>query len=662
MGLLDFFRRGVELSPDVAPNGVTAEYEWLGDNAWHGMLQAVSEMSPEDMYRTQPMLRTVVSFLARNVAQLGLHTFERRSDTDRARVQDSVAARLFSRPNDTKTRYEFIADLVSDLCLYDEAFVWIEHTSTGAKAHVLSPMWLVDRDKGGLLTGPKNYKFSANGGRERIIVPADEMVHFHGYSPGVLHKGVSPVIALRQLLKEQASAYNFREQLWARSGRLGGVIERPLGQDHKPLTWSPEAQKRFMESWSAAYSGNGPGSGGTPVLDEGMTFRPVKFTAHEEQFVEAATLALKTVAGVYHVDPLMIGGGDASYAASKEARKRLYTDTLGPLLEMIQDRINTFMLPMLGEPEGHYVEFNIEEKMKGDFESQAAALQSSTGAPWMTVNEARALRNLPAMEGGDDLIVPMNVSQGGQASPTDSGSQNVNPFAESHDDEPKARSVLIKGRASMAREQQAADIFRKNFDRQERAVLPRLKAKSFADWWDADRWNRELATDLERFSHEVVTEVATDTLAKAGYSPASYSAGRVASFLKAVTDSRAKWVNNGTYDAIQAIIDAGNPDVTADHAFAVAKDSRAESSAKTLTTTLSNIATVEAAKQSPAEHPMKVWVLGESDDHRAKHVEWAGMKAELDSEFENGAQWPGDPVLGAQDTVNCSCEIDIEWS
>ena len=52
-------------------------------------------------------------------------------------------------------------------------------------------------------------------------------------------------------------------------------------------------------------------------------------------------------------------------------------------------------------------------------------MQSATGGPWMTRNEARAMQNRPPLEGGDDLIVPLNVIAGGQASPNDSGSQNI---------------------------------------------------------------------------------------------------------------------------------------------------------------------------------------------------------------------------------------------
>jgi hypothetical protein len=39
------------------------------------------------------------------------------------------------------------------------------------------------------------------------------------------------------------------------------------------------------------------------------------------------------------------------------------------------------------------------------------------GAPWLTRNEARARQNLPHIDGADELIVPLNVIEGGQSSP-----------------------------------------------------------------------------------------------------------------------------------------------------------------------------------------------------------------------------------------------------
>jgi hypothetical protein len=44
------------------------------------------------IWKTQPHVRTVVGFLARNIAQIGLHAFERTSDTDRKRLTDHPLA------------------------------------------------------------------------------------------------------------------------------------------------------------------------------------------------------------------------------------------------------------------------------------------------------------------------------------------------------------------------------------------------------------------------------------------------------------------------------------------------------------------------------------------------------------------------------------------
>src|SRR5690606_4842809 len=169
------------------------------------------------------------------------------------------------------------------------------------------------------------------------------------------------------------------------------------------------------------FTGNGPGAGGTPLLEDGMTVQRIDFNAQEQQFVEAAKLSMVTVASAYHINPTMVGQNEgANYSNVREFRKMLYGETLGPLLAQLEARVNAYLLPMLGmDPQRYYAEFNIEEKLQGNFEEQAAALQTAVGGPWMTRAEARSLRNLPTIDGADELIVPMNVTEGGLASPND---------------------------------------------------------------------------------------------------------------------------------------------------------------------------------------------------------------------------------------------------
>ena len=63
----------------------------------------VANMDAAQLYKTQPNLRAVISFLADNAAQIPIKIFERASDTDRPRVLDSPAALLMADPNPDMT-------------------------------------------------------------------------------------------------------------------------------------------------------------------------------------------------------------------------------------------------------------------------------------------------------------------------------------------------------------------------------------------------------------------------------------------------------------------------------------------------------------------------------------------------------------------------------
>src|SRR5690606_764351 len=176
----------------------------------------------------------------------------------------------------------------------------------------------------------------------------------------------------------------------------------------------------------------------------------------------------------------------------------LYVDTLGPTMAYIEDRINYFLLPLLdpSDDTNVYFEFNIDEKLQGSFEEQATALQSAVGGPWMTRDEARALRNLPAVPGADELIVPLNVTTGGLASPRDTA-----PAAASASARSKGTPVQIKAEPAPGVVERATELLKACFDRQGRSVISRAGASNDLDYiYQADRWHGEIADVLMQIS------------------------------------------------------------------------------------------------------------------------------------------------------------------
>ena len=614
----------------------------------------VDMASPSSLWRTQPHLRTVVSFLARNTAQLGVHVFERLDETDRKRDRTSPVALSLQFPDAMMTTYDLIYALVGDLMLYDRAY-WLVLPTPGERSPFtlrrLPPSW-VERVPGDPFKVAE-YTVSLDG--RSVTVPASQILDFTGYSPSRPVGGSPTVEALRATLQEQVEAAKYRGQVWKRGGRVSAVLQRPKDAPQ----WSDAAREAFREDWYAKYTGNGSRAGGTPLLEDGMTLQRIDFNAQEQQFVEAAKLSLTTVAAAFHVNPTMIGQNDgANYSNVREFRRMLYGDTLGPLLAQIEARLNTFLIPMLGvDPTRFYVEFNIREKLEGSFDEQASALQKLIGGPMMTRAEGRARLNLPFIEGADELIVPLNVVEGGQASPTDSGSQNEKPkMAVSR---MKARRTRVKA-VDEAHAASVEDVVKAAFKRQEKAVRSRLGAKADAEWWDADRWDAELADDLQAVALEVTQDVAASTLKKIGLPPKEYDVERTRAWLEAVCSSSASSINEATRSKIEAALEADDSPAALDSTFE-AQDSRASTVATTFTTTMTGFAAVESVKQVDGEgSATKTWVTGPNP--RPEHARMDGETVPLSENFSNSAAWPGDGAnLGADDLANCNFSLSIQW-
>src|SRR5690625_525361 len=208
-GLLDWWRRVVGRSDAIAPNGQPVTYQW------HGLDMDPMDLSAEDLYRQQPYLRMVISFVSRNIAQIGLNTYERVSDTDRKRVRDGAVAGLLGKPNDSMTQYELVEALISNLMLHDEAFWWVRDTPEGKRIESVPATWVTAKKGGGVFSGPKTYVFTRHDKpKQNVEVPAEEVLHFHGWNPDDLHTGLTPVEALQATLKEQIEAAKYRQQLW----------------------------------------------------------------------------------------------------------------------------------------------------------------------------------------------------------------------------------------------------------------------------------------------------------------------------------------------------------------------------------------------------------------------------------------------------------------
>jgi HK97 family phage portal protein len=372
-----------------------------------------NELSYGPRWDSQPAVRKVVGFIARHLASTPLHVFEIKSDQDRVRDRTSDLAKLMKRPTRSPgvTAYRFWESILIDGLIHDRWCAQIVQHDDGYEL-VRIPARLVHFKSDFLGVITKIVITNANG--EQIEKDPAGYLFDIGYAERGAN-GTSPLKTLRHILEEYNESVSYRRSIWANAARIPMVLLRD-----KP--WSSDAAfERFKRSWASFVRGGGK-EGGTPVLEDGMKPHELNsFRPRDTLDLEGRKLADIEVASAYYVAPELVGAREGTFANIKAFKQMLYGPNLGPYFDAWQQVLNLTLVPLLEPDREVYIEANIESKMRGSFEEQSEVMSKSIGAPWMTRNEGRARMNMSALDGGNELITPLNVLVGGQASPQDGG-------------------------------------------------------------------------------------------------------------------------------------------------------------------------------------------------------------------------------------------------
>lgn len=428
-----------------------------------------------EIFRTQPNVRICVEFFARNIADVAPQAFRRVSDTDRKRLADHDLIAWLDHPNPATTRYRLIEDLLMDWGIYQRAY-WLKVRYVNAAGRDaigfvrLPPEEMQPMPEGALL--PQFFRWTVNG-RWQDFAPS-EIVHFCGYK-----LGISPLETLRRILAEEEAAGEHREGFWRNAARIEGVVTRPK----EIKRYTKEQADEWREGWQAAHAG-GWNAGKTVLLQEGETFTPTSFSAKDSEYTAGGKLRREVCAAVYQIPQPFVGILEhATFSNIKEQHKNLYQDCLGPTFEMLRQEFQRQILIECNDQTDVYLEFNIDKKLAGTPEERASSMQVSIGRPWRTVNEGRALDNLPRIDDPDlDTVAPQ---QGGPSDATANPEKPAPMMTRPGDGGSGADGDTIAPVLEATRSRQQARLAK---------LPPADRASSF--FGDLDRWNAELAEDL----------------------------------------------------------------------------------------------------------------------------------------------------------------------
>jgi HK97 family phage portal protein len=339
-----------------------------------------------ELYKRQLWVSVVVSKRARGLARLPLKVYERDA-LNRPEAGGHPYAVLLRNPNPAISPFRFWEWTASTFDVFGEAFHYKRRDRSGV------PFQLVPLHPTGMTLREGRWWFDNGTSRLENIDPAD-VVHYKGYNPDTIDRGLSPLEPLRDTLENEANARTATSSFWRRGARPGFVLRHPGNL-------SQGAAVRLRDQFDMHNAG-ADRTGKTLVLEEGMDASPLTLSAEEAQYIDTRKLNREEVCAAYDVPPPVVHILDrATFSNITEQMRSMYRDTMAPLLKGFEsDLAAQLQAPDFGEDV--YAEFLMDEVLRGDFEARTNAYRQ---AQHMTLAEIRKMENLPYIPGTDVILV-----------------------------------------------------------------------------------------------------------------------------------------------------------------------------------------------------------------------------------------------------------------
>jgi HK97 family phage portal protein len=340
-----------------------------------------------------------LNLLVGTAGSLPLMLYRDRSNGGREVARDHPLYRiLHDSPNDEQTSLDFLEQLCLSLELRGNAYA--EKDRIGDRVVALTPIH-PDAITVRRVAGNLEYRWRDEGGRYHVGSPR-EILHIRGFGGSPLG-GISTLAHARRAFGLAASINQAALQTFINGLRPSGVLtfDKVLSPEKRR-----ELEGLLVEKFQGAMNAGRP-----MLLEAGGDWKQLTFNPEEAQMLESRAFSVEEIARIFGVPPHMIGhtAGNTKLGSSiADMTQGFEKFTLRRRLRRIELALMKQLLTPADVAAGIIIEFNSEGLLRGDSAARAAFYQILLGAGVMTINEVRALENLPPVPGGD---VPRMQSQ-----------------------------------------------------------------------------------------------------------------------------------------------------------------------------------------------------------------------------------------------------------
>lgn len=359
-----------------------------------------------------PPVWRAVDLISTYVAKLPLHLYKRETDNGKRRAVEHPAYRLIRRePNEYMSAFHFIKTLVANMLWSGRGngYGLIERNGAGDPVSLL---WL---DPGQVTPIRRNGELWYIYGDAQAKLRAEDVIHFKGLGYDGL-VGYDVVTYMRQALGLGIGLRKFGSVFFRNHATPGVVLERPA--DAPPL--SEQGERRIVERFDRMVTGL-DAAHRTTVIQEGTKAYTLGVDAQKAQLKELREFEAREVAVMFGLPPHKLGDTTrTAYASLEQENQSLLDDCLDGILVNIEQELTRKLLREVEkERDSHYIEFLRDALVRADLKTTVETLVMEVNNGIRNLDEARAVRNLPALPDGlgQAFRIPSNIMEMGEDEP-----------------------------------------------------------------------------------------------------------------------------------------------------------------------------------------------------------------------------------------------------
>lgn len=398
MKIIDYFRRPVERKESATGRAIVMS---PGQPVWSGRdYRAFAD----EAYRKNVIAYQSVNRIAEAVASVRWTLFRGENE-----ITEHSILSLIRNPNPLQSGAQYMQAKVGFLMLSGNSYEEQVRLTGGrvGELYQLRPdrMQIKPAENG----FPSVYTYKVGGKSVDFPVNAEasknRIRHLRLFNPLDDFYGMSPVEAAAYGVDQHNEAMAWLQALLQNSARPSGALVTKDGAE-----LSDENFNKLKSQIDEQYSGS-RNAGRPMLLEGGLDWRQMGLSPSDMGIIEAKLASARDVALAFGVPPMLLGiPGDNTYSNYAEARLAFWEDTVLPLVGMITDDWNA----SLANPDGLELRPDLDQ-IPAISEKRQMLWEMADRATDLTINERRALKGYPPIDGGDALLVPSSSISLGMA-------------------------------------------------------------------------------------------------------------------------------------------------------------------------------------------------------------------------------------------------------